>query len=106
MLGAFIVAQIQKAALSRANTPERRQFYLFLDEFQNYTTDYIQDVLAESRKYGLSLILAHQFLDQLDTKLRSAVINTVGTLVSRPADARAIVYEMFPTPDFLATGVT
>ncbi|MEZ4667537.1 MAG: hypothetical protein R3E39_06425 [Anaerolineae bacterium] len=51
----------------------------------------------------MSLILAHQFLDQLDTKLRSAVINTVGTLVSFRIgykDARAIVYEMFPTPDF------
>ncbi|MCB0100011.1 MAG: type IV secretory system conjugative DNA transfer family protein, partial [Caldilineaceae bacterium] len=103
LLGAFIVAQIQKAALSRANTPDRRQFYFYLDEFHNFTTDYIQDVLAESRKYGLSLVLAHQFLDQLDTKLRSAVINTVGTLVSFRIgykDARAIVYEMFPTPDF------
>lgn len=103
LLGAFIVAQIQKAALSRADSPNRRPFYLYLDEFQNYTTDYIQDVLAESRKYALSLVLAHQFMDQLSTSMRSAVLNTSGTIISFRVgykDARAIVYELFPYPDF------
>lgn len=103
LLAAFIVAQIQKAALSRADSPDRRQFYLYLDEFQNYTTDYIQDVLAESRKYRLSLVLAHQFLDQLSDQMRSAVLNTSGTIIAFRIgykDARAIVHEVFPTPDF------
>lgn len=103
LLAAFLVAQIQKAALSRADTPNRRPFYLYLDEFQNYATDYIQDVLAESRKYALSLVLAHQFLDQLSTSMRSAVMNTSGTIISFRVgykDARAMVYEIFPTPDF------
>ncbi|MCB0099994.1 MAG: hypothetical protein KDE46_29885, partial [Caldilineaceae bacterium] len=103
LLAAFIVAQIQKAALSRADTDNRSDFYCYLDEFQNYTTDYIQDVLAESRKYKLSLVLAHQFLDQLSTQIRSAVLNTSGTIISFRVgykDARSIVSEMFPSPDF------
>lgn len=106
LIAAFIVAQIQKAALSRAAISDRRMFYLYLDEFQNYTTDYIQDVLAESRKYKLSLILAHQFLDQLSTEMRSAVLNTAGTIISFRIgykDARTIVPEVFPTPDFLVS---
>lgn len=103
LIAAFIVAQIQKAALSRAAVADRRLFYVYLDEFQNYTTDYIQDVLAESRKYKLSLILAHQFLDQLSTEMRSAVLNTAGTIISFRVgykDARTIVQEVFPTPEF------
>lgn len=107
LIAAFIVAQIQKAALSRAASSKRQMFYLYLDEFQNYTTDYIQDVLAESRKYKLSLILAHQFLDQLSTEMRSAVLNTAGTIISFRVgykDARTLVQEMFPTPDFPIAG--
>ncbi len=103
LLAAFIVAQIQKSALSRADAIHRRPFYLYLDEFQNYTTDYIQDVLAESRKYSLSLVLAHQFLEQLSPSMRSAVLNTSGTIVSFRVgykDARAMVHEVFPTPEF------
>ena len=103
LLAAFIVAQIQKAALSRADVPNRRSFILYLDEFQNYTTKYIQDVMAESRKYKLSLVLAHQFLDQLSREMCSAVLNTTGTIVSFRIgykDARAIVHEVFPRPDF------
>lgn len=81
LLAAFIVAMIQKAALSRASTHNRQSFYLYLDEFQNYTTDNIKDILSESRKYSLSLTLAHQYLDQLSSDLRSAVFNTIGTIV-------------------------
>jgi hypothetical protein len=104
LLGAFVMAQIQKAALSRADTPDREPYYLYADEFQNFCTDYVQDVLAESRKYGLSLVLAHQFLDQLSKEMRSAVLNTSGTVISFRIgykDARAIAQEIFPNPDFL-----
>ena len=103
LIAAFIVAQIQKAALSRAAISDRRMYVVYLDEFQSYTTDYIQDVLAESRKYKLSLILAHQFLDQLSTDMRSAVLNTAGTIISFRVgynDARTLVQEVFPRPDF------
>jgi DNA helicase HerA-like ATPase len=82
LTAAFIVALLQKAALSRTDVHVRKPFYLYLDEFQNYTTDNIKDILAESRKYALSLILAHQYLDQLSSDLQSAVLNTSGTLIS------------------------
>lgn len=105
LLGAFIVAHFQKAALSRANVNHRQPYYLYLDEFQNYTTDNIQDILSESRKYGLSLTLAHQYLDQLSTDLRSAVLNTTGTLASFRVgygDAYQLAKEIFPSSDFLS----
>lgn len=82
LLGAFIVAQIQQAALARVDSLKRPPFYLYLDEFQNYTTDNIQEILAESRKYGLSLILAHQYLRQVPEMLRAAVLSTAGTLMA------------------------
>ena len=103
LLAAFIVAMIQKAALSRASTHNRQSFYLYLDEFQNYTTDNIKDILSESRKYGLSLTLAHQYLDQLSSDLRSAVFNTIGTIVCFRVgykDASVLVKEIFPSPDY------
>jgi hypothetical protein len=106
LLGAFIVAHFQKAALSRTNARRRVPYFLYLDEFQNYTTDNIQDILSESRKYALSLILAHQYLDQLSSDLRSAVLNTAGTLVCFRVghhDASRLAYEIFPAPDFLTT---
>ena len=99
LLGAFIVAHLQQAALSRANSQKRDIFFLYLDEFQNYTTDNIRDVLGESRKYGLSLILAHQYLDQLSPDLRGAVLNIAGPLVCFRLgynDASMIAREVFP----------
>ena len=104
LLGAFIVAQMQKAALARANMPRRKPFYLYLDEFQNYTTDNITDILSEARKYALSLIIANQYLSQLSTDIREAVLNTAGTLVSFRIgynDAVKLARHIFPSPDFL-----
>lgn len=104
LLAAFIVAHIQKTALARANSIQRPPFYFYLDEFQNYTTDNIIDILSESRKYALSLTLAHQFLDQLPQKLQSAVLNTSGTIASFRVgyqDAHILAKEIFPSPDFI-----
>ena len=81
LMGAFVVAHLQQAALARANSFQRKPFYLYLDEFQNYTTDNIKDILSESRKYALSLIMAHQYLAQLAEDLRGAVLNTAGSIV-------------------------
>lgn len=106
LLGAFIVAHLQKAALSRVEVRQPIPFYLYLDEFQNYTTDNIKDILSESRKYALSLTLAHQYLDQLSQDLRSAVLNTAGTLACFRVgyhDAYELVREIFPGPDFIKT---
>lgn len=98
LLAAFLVSHIQKAALSRAETAHRPPFYLYLDEFQNYTTDNITDILSESRKYLLSLTLAHQYLDQLPNDIRHAVLNTAGSLISFRVgfdDARVLAKEVF-----------
>ncbi len=105
LLGAFVVAQFQKAALSRADASNRPPYVLYLDEFQNYTTDNIKDILSESRKYGLSLTLAHQYLEQLSPELRSAVLNTTGTLACFRVgyhDAVQLSKEVFPSREFLA----
>jgi hypothetical protein len=101
LLGAFIVAQIQHSALSRGDTYDRPPFYLYLDEFQNYTTDHIQEILSESRKYGLSLVLAHQYLEQLPKQQKQAVANTAGTVICFRVgrqDAEVLAGDLF-TPD-------
>lgn len=103
LLGGLIVARLQQAALSRADSRKREPFYLYLDEFQNYTTDNIQDILSESRKYALHLMLAHQYLDQLSPELLSAVRNTVNTIACFRVgyqDAYRLVKDIFPAPDF------
>ncbi len=107
LLGAFIVAHLQKAALARANSHMRPPFYLYLDEFQNYTTDNIKDILSESRKYSLSLTLVHQYLDQLSSYMRSAVLNTAGSLVCFRVgyqDGYELVKEFFPRRELPVTG--
>jgi len=103
LLAAFLVGHMQRSALSRANTNKRPAFYLYLDEFQNYTTHNIIDILSESRKYALSLTLAHQFLDQLPNELKQAVLNTSGTIACFRVgyhDARVLAKEIFPSPDY------
>ena len=75
LLGALFVAKIQMAAMSRVNIPheQRKPFYFYVDEFQNYATLSFAEILSEARKYGLSLTLAHQSLEQLDDNLRSII---------------------------------
>jgi hypothetical protein len=84
LLGSLIVTQFQVAAMARANRPEneRRDFYLFIDEFQNFSTDVFASILAEARKYRSCLILSHQYIDQLPLPIRQAVFGNVGTLIS------------------------
>lgn len=84
LLGMVIVGKILMAALSRSDSPEseRRDFYLYLDEFQNVTTNSISQILSEARKYKLVLVLAHQFIGQLKEEISKAVFGNVGSLVS------------------------
>lgn len=84
LLGYVLVSKIQIAALGRADVPEseRPDFYLYLDEFQNFTTDSIAVILSEARKYRLNLNLTHQFIQQLGENIQKAVFGNVGTLVS------------------------
>lgn len=84
LLGSLLTTQFQLAAMARSNRPEeeRRDFYLFIDEFQNFSTDAFASILAEARKYRSCLILSHQYIDQLPLPIRQAVFGNVGTLIS------------------------
>ena len=84
LMGSLLASQFALAALRRARLPEaeRTPFYLYIDEFQSFTTDAFRTILAEARKYGLSLTLAHQYLDQLTPEMQRAVFGNVGTLVA------------------------
>jgi len=84
LLGMIIVGKILIAALSRVDMPEggRKDFYLYIDEFQNFTTDSIAQILSEARKYRLSLVIAHQFIAQLKEEISKAVFGNVGSICS------------------------
>lgn len=106
LLGLIIVAKLQMAALSRADKPEaeRSDFYLYIDEFQNFITDSIAVILSEARKYKLNLIMAHQYMGQLsqgtDTRVRDAVLGNVGTMVAfriGVEDAEILAKQFAPT---------
>jgi type IV secretory pathway TraG/TraD family ATPase VirD4 len=104
LLGAMVVTKIQLAALSRADLSEdkRRPFYLYVDEIHNFLTLSFADILSEARKYGLNLILAHQYIEQLDEKIRAAIFGNAGTLVSfriGAEDARYFAKEFSPVFD-------
>ncbi|MBI2278915.1 MAG: type IV secretion system DNA-binding domain-containing protein [Candidatus Brennerbacteria bacterium] len=81
LLGMIVVGKLLMAALSRGDVSEasRRDFYLSIDEFQNFTTDSIATILSEARKYRLNLTIAHQFVGQLTEKIRDAVFGNVGS---------------------------
>ena len=84
LLGSLLVTQFQLAAMRRASQPEseRRDFYLFIDEFQNFSTDAFTSILAEARKYRLCLTLSHQYIDQLSEPVRQTVFGNMGTLIA------------------------
>jgi len=84
LLGALLVSSIGLAALSRADVPEeeRRDFFLYLDEFHSFTTLSLATMLSELRKYRVSLVLAHQYLSQLDEQVRDAVLGNAGTIIA------------------------
>lgn len=85
LLGMIVVGKLLMAALSRVDIVDekaRKPFYLYMDEFQNFTTDSISTILSEARKYRLAMIVAHQFIKQLQEKIRDAVFGNVGSIVS------------------------
>ena len=101
LLGAMLVTRMQLAAMSRANLPESRRhsYYLYVDEMHNFITLSFADVLSEARKYGLSLTLAHQYIEQLDSEIRAAVFGNVGTIIAfrlGAKDARYLAREFSP----------
>jgi energy-coupling factor transporter ATP-binding protein EcfA2 len=98
LLGSLLVTRLQLSAMARADTPEaeRRDFHLYVDEFQNFATASFATTLSEARKYHLTLTVANQYLDQLDEPTRGALFGNVGTLLSfqvGPTDARLLVQQ-------------
>ena len=83
LLGALLITKIQLAAMSRVDVPEekRRDFFLYVDEFQNFATESFVNILSEARKYRLALMLGHQYITQMDEKVRDAVFGNVGTII-------------------------
>jgi hypothetical protein len=105
LLGMILVGKILISALSRTDMPQdkRKDFYLYIDEFQNFTTDSINSILSEARKYNLNLIVAHQYIGQLvkgqDTSIKDAVFGNAGTIVAfkiGSEDAQVLVKEFAP----------
>lgn len=101
LIGAMLITKIQLAAMGRVDTPEeeRRDFYLYVDEFQNFSTESFANILSEARKYRLNLILANQYIMQLDEVVRDAIFGNVGTIVSfrvGAADAEYLEKEFEP----------
>ena len=103
ILGAFLVTKVQLAAMSRSDIPDvkdRRPFYLYVDEFQNFATDSFAVILSEARKYGLNLTVANQYVAQMTDSVRDAVFGNVGTTISfrvSADDAPILVKQFEPT---------
>lgn len=103
LLGSLIVSHLKTVALARADRPkeDRTEHRVFVDEFQSLGTTAFADILSEARKYGLSLVLAHQFTQQIHEEVRAAVLGNVGTLIAFRVgveDARLLKDEFHPLP--------
>jgi len=101
LLGGLFITKIQLSAMERVEIPEpeRRDFFLYVDEFQNFATESFGNILSEARKYHLGLIMAHQYIEQLDELVRAAVFGNVGTMVAYrvgAADAEYLEKEFTP----------
>jgi len=101
LLGALLITKLQLAAMSRVEIPEdeRNDFFLYVDEFQNFATESFVNVLSEARKYRLCLILAHQYISQMEEGVRDAVFGNAGTLISfriGAEDAEFVEKEFIP----------
>jgi hypothetical protein len=102
LLGGMIITKFQLVAMERVNIPEdeRQDFYMFVDEFQNFQSDSFAAIFSEARKYRLSLYVAHQYIEQLDENVRAAVFGNVGTLICfriGGADSEFVESEFTPT---------
>ncbi len=102
LLGGMLITKLQMAAQERQNLPEvdRRDFYLYVDEFQNFANESFANILSEARKYRLNLIVTHQYIEQLDEKVAAAIFGNVGTLIVMRVgaqDAEFMETEFTPT---------
>ncbi len=113
LLGAMLITQIQLAAMNRVfqHESERKDFYLFVDEFQNFATNAFIKIVSEARKYKLDLTVANQYMNQLDREIQDAILGNVGTLISfvvGSQDARILSNEFgfknFPPEELVKIG--
>lgn len=105
LLGALMITKLQLAAMQRVDIPEakRKDFFLYIDEFQNFATQSFVSILSEARKYRLALILGHQYITQMEEEVRDAVFGNVGTIVCFRVGAEDAEWlEREFTPEFLA----
>ena len=105
LLGGLLITKLQLAAMGRVDIPEkkRKDFFLYVDEFQNFATESFVNILSEARKYRLSLILAHQYIAQMEETVRDAVFGNMGTLVTFRIGAEDAEYiEKELSPEFTA----
>ncbi len=113
LIGAMFITKLYQAAMSRADTPEdqRTDFYLYVDEFQNFATDTFTEILSEARKYRLNLTIAHQYMGQLSDTVRKTVFGNIGSMISfrvgaEDADVLAEEYNpIFKERDIINLGV-
>lgn len=101
LLGSLLVCSIHQEAMRRADRPEdeRADFHLYIDEFQNFTTDAFDSIVSKARKYRLSLCIAHQYLDQLPLQIKNAILGNVGTMMLfalSGKDAEELCVELHP----------
>jgi hypothetical protein len=104
LLGGMMITKIQLAAMSRVDIEEkeRKDFFLYVDEFQNFATESFANILSEARKYRLNLIIAHQYIEQLDETVQAAVFGNVGSIVCfrvGAGDAEFLAKEFAPVFD-------
>ncbi len=105
LLGGLLITKLQLAAMSRVDIPERerKDFFLYVDEFQNFATESFVNILSEARKYRLDLILGHQYIAQMEETVRDAVFGNIGTLVAYRVGADDAEYlEKEFSPEFVA----
>jgi len=105
LLGALLITKLQLAAMSRVDIPEekREDFFLYVDEFQNFATESFANILSEARKYRLSLVLSHQYITQMEEEVRDAVFGNVGTIMVFRVGAEDAEYlEKEFAPEFMA----
>jgi hypothetical protein len=84
LLGAMLITKIYQTAMARAKLPEekRKDFYLYIDEFQNFATETFENILSESRKYKLDLTLSHQYLAQVPDRIKGTVFGNIGSMIA------------------------
>lgn len=113
LLGAMLITKIYQTAMARAKLPEaqRKEFYLYIDEFQNFATDTFENILSESRKYRLLLTISHQYLAQVPDRVKGTVFGNMGSIIAMRVGADDGSYlaneftPIFTTEDFINLGV-